>query len=163
MKKGLNITSSVGLAVIFCGLAWAMNSLVSPEDIKKLKEAKISDAVIQLLVAEQTCSVTADFLMSLKSSGADDEMLKLVILADRYKDPARANLSAEQIEILKKAGYSDEMIVQLFHVTPIKKVVDKQGNESIVYGTGVLPKPETTAPAQPPHIFNINIEKVERP
>ncbi len=163
MKKCLRITCPLGLAILFCGLALATNSLVSPDDIKKMKEAKISDAVIQLLVAEQTCSVTADFLTSLKKSGADDEMLKLVILADRYKNPTKTDFSVEQIEILKKAGYSDQMIVELSNITPIKRVVDKQGNESILYRTGVLPKPETATPDQSLGSFNINIEKVERP
>jgi hypothetical protein len=139
-----------------------MNSLVSPDDIKKMKKAKISDALIQMLVAEQTCSVTADFLLKLKRSGADNKMLEGVILADRYKNPTKKSLSAKQLEILKKAGYSDEVILRLFNVPQVKRTVDEQGNESVVYGTGGPSQPGATDSGQSLDIFNINIEKVER-
>ncbi len=155
--------SLVGMTIIFCGVVWAMNSLVSPDDMSRMKKAKISDTVIQMLIAEQTCSVTGEFLMKLKSAGADDEMLKAVILADRYKNPKKAELSPEQIGMLKKAGFSDEMIMQIINSTPVKRVTDNHGNESIVYGTRRVPEPEIAPATQPQGTFNINIEKVERP
>jgi len=83
MKKNLEITCAAGLVMLFAGLAWAMNSLVGPDGLNKMKQAKISNEVIQMLVAEQTCSVTGEFLVRLKKAGADDETLKSVILADR--------------------------------------------------------------------------------
>jgi hypothetical protein len=145
------------------GLALAMNSLVSPGDIKKLKEAQISRAVIQTLMAEQTSSINSDYLIMLKKAGADDEMLKSVILADRYKNPKKADLSLEQMEILKKAGFSDEVIVRLFNVAPTKRVVDEHGNESVIYGTGLDPEPPTSPPDQTQGTFNINIERITPP
>ncbi len=162
MKKYLKTCCSISLTVILYGTAWAMNSLVSPDDIKKMKKAKISDALIQMLVAEQTCSVTADFLLKLKRSGADNKMLEGVILADRYKNPTKKSLSAKQLEILKKAGYSDEVILRLFNVPQVKRTVDEQGNESVVYGTGGPSQPGSADSGQSQDIYNINIEKVER-
>ncbi|MCK4784343.1 MAG: hypothetical protein KAV87_11370, partial [Desulfobacteraceae bacterium] len=162
-ERALRLIGAIGLAIVLSSAVWAMNSLVSPGDIERMRKAKISDAVIQTLIAEQTCSVTAAFLITLKRFGADDKMLEGVILADRYKDPAKADLSAKQIELLKKAGYSEEMILKLFHTTPVKRVVDEQGNECVVYGTGVSSKPEATTPSQSQGTFNIYIEKMERP
>ena len=145
MKKGLDITCAAGLVMFFAGLAWAMNSLVDPDGLNKMKQANIGNEVIQMLVAEQTCSITGESLVRLKKAGADDETLKSVILADRYKNPRKANLSVEQMKILRKAGYSDETIMQLLHVTPATRVVDQQGHESIVYGTRLPPEPKPTA------------------
>ena len=91
MKKGLEITCAAGLVMLFGGLAWAMNSLVGPDGLNKMKQAKISNEVIEMLVAEQTCSVTGESLVRLKKAGADDETLKSVILADRYKNPVESS------------------------------------------------------------------------
>ncbi len=162
MKMAAKMMCCIGLIVAFCSVAWATNSLMSPDDIVKMRTAKISSSIIELLVAEQTCSVTADFLVTLKNSGADDKVLEAVILADRYKRPAKVSLSVEHAEMLKKAGYSDDMILKLFVVPPARRVVDKQGNESVVYGTSghAGDKTDTTPPSG--GTFNINIEKVER-
>jgi hypothetical protein len=164
MRKGFVISCSLSLAILLAGLSWAMNSLVGPESLKKMKQARISDDVIQMLVAEQTCSVTGDSLVRLKEAGADDETLKSVILADRYKNPRKAKLSVEQMEILRKAGYSDETIMQMLHVAPTKKVVDEQGHESVVYGTRRPPEPKPT-PSTPEDLQlpPVIIKKVERP
>ena len=155
--------SMIGMTIIFSGLVWAMNSLVNPDDIGRMKKAKISDAVIQMLIAEQTCSVTGEFLIKLKGAGADDDMLKAVILADRYKNPKKAELSPEQIGMLRKAGFSDEMIMQIINSTPVKRVTDDHGNESIVYGTRRGPKPETAPATESEGVYNIYIEKVGQP
>ena len=162
MKKGLEITCAAGLVMLFAGLAWAMNSLVGPDGVKKMKQANIGNEVIQMLVAEQTCSITGESLVRLKKAGADDETLKSVILADRYKNPKKANLSVEQIKILRQAGYSDETIMQLLHLTPTTRVVDQQGHESVVYGTRLPPEPESTA-STPEHLDlpPVIIKKVE--
>ncbi|MCK4388877.1 MAG: hypothetical protein KAV83_01400 [Desulfobacterales bacterium] len=128
-----------------------------------MKKAKIGDTVIQMLIAEQTCSVTGELLIKLKSAGADDDMLRAVILADRYKNPKKAELSPEQIGMLKKAGFSDEVIMQIVNSTPVKRVIDDQGNESIVYGTRRVPEPGTGPATELQGIYNINIEKVEKP
>jgi hypothetical protein len=161
--KPLSSLFAIGMTIIFCGLGWAMNSLVSPDDVTRMKQAKIGDTVIQMLIAEQTCSVTGEFLMKLKRAGADDEMLKAVILADRYKNPRKAELSPEQIGMLKKAGFSDEMIMQMINSTPVKRVTDDHGNESVVHGARRAPEAETPPPAESQGIYNINIEKVEQP
>ena len=100
--------------------------------------------------------------MKLKSAGAHDDMLKAVILADRYKNPKKAELSPEQIGMLKKAGFSDEVIMQIINSTPVKRVTDDHGNESIVYGTRRVPEPETAPASDSQAIYNINIEKVEQ-
>ncbi|MBW1739601.1 MAG: hypothetical protein JRJ42_00535 [Deltaproteobacteria bacterium] len=153
----------VGITLIFSGLVLAMNSLVGPDDIRRMKSAKISDSVIQMLIAEQTCSITSESLIKLKSAGANDAMLKSVILADRYKNPKKAELSIEQIEMLKKAGFSDEVIMQMVNSIPVKRIVDDHGHESIVYGTRLAPEPETSLPAKSQSTYNINIEKVTQP
>ncbi|NVL91054.1 MAG: hypothetical protein HWN69_08725 [Desulfobacterales bacterium] len=166
MKRLLAIVCFAGMTIIFSGMVMvcAMNSLVGPDDIEKMKKARISDRVIQMLITEQTCSVSGDLLIKLKNVGADDEMLKAVILADRYKNPKRATeLSLEQIGMLKKAGFSDEVIMQIVNSTPVKRVIDDHGNESIVYGTRRGSKPETTPSTESQGIYNINIEKVEKP
>ena len=163
MKRGIEITCLVGMVIMACGLALAQNSLVGPDDIRKMKKANISDGVIQTLLTEQTCSITGEYLVMLKRAGANDEMLKIIILADRYKNPRKADLTVEEMELLRKAGFSDEVIVQLSNMTPSKRVTDAQGNESVVYGTGLPIKPETDTPQQEQPTFNINIEKVEQP
>ena len=155
--------SVIGMTIISCGLVWAMNSLVTPESVARMKEARIGESVIQMLIAEQTCSVTGEFLMKLKNAGADDEMLKAVILADRYKNPKKAELSPEQIGVLKEAGFSDKMIMQMINRTPVKRVTDEYGNDSVVHGARRAPEPETARPGESQGIYNINIEKVERP
>ena len=162
MNKYLKTCCSISLAIILCGTAWAMNSLVSPDDIKKMKKGKISDALIQMLIAEQTCSVTADFLLKLKRFGADNKMLEGAILADRYKNPTKKSLPVKQLEILKKAGYSDEVILRLFNFPQVKRTVDERGNESVVYSTGGPSQPGAADSGRFHDIFNINIEKVER-
>jgi len=160
LKKIGSIVFALGLITILYSGAWAMNSLVKPGDMDKMKDAKIGSTVIQLITTEQTSSVTPDFLIKLKKSGADDAMLQQVILADRYKNPTKANLSENQTEILKKAGYSDEMIANTINASPTRRVVDEKGNESIVYGTGVTPPKESTANTQPPSTVNVNIERL---
>jgi len=164
MKRGLEIISAAGLVLLFAGLAWAMNSLLGPDGLRKMKQAGISNEVIQMLAAEQTCAVTGEFLVRLKKAGADDETLKSVILADRYRNPKRAHLSVEQMKILRKAGYSDETIMQMLHVTPTTSVVDQQGHEGVVYGTRRPPEPKPTA-ATPDGIDfpPVIIKKTERP
>ena len=155
--------SVMGMTIITCGPVWAMNSLVSPDSVSTMKKARIGDAVIQMLIAEQTCSVTGEFLMKLKNAGADDEMLKAVILADRYRNPKKAELSPEQVSMLKKAGFSDEMIMQMINGTPVKRVTDEYGNESVVHGARRAPEPKTARPGESQGSYNINIEKVEQP
>lgn len=162
MKKGLDIVCAATLVMLFAGLAWAMNSLVGPDGVKKMKQANIGNEVIQMLVAEQTCSITGESLVRLKKAGADDETLKSVILADRYKNPKKANLSVEQIKILRQAGYSDETIMQLLHLTPTTRVVDQEGHESVIYGTRLSPEPKPKA-STPEHLDlpPVIIKKVE--
>ena len=46
--------SVVGMTIIYSGLVWAMNSLVSSDDIGRMKKAKISDAVIHSNVDRRT-------------------------------------------------------------------------------------------------------------
>ena len=95
----LSIVAIVFLYIV--SSTWAMNSLVGPDDINKMKAAKISDAVIQMLLSEQTSSVTAAFLIDLKKKGADDKTLAAVILSDRYKNPKKTELTSKQQEVLK--------------------------------------------------------------
>ena len=157
-------SSTFVIAAIFVSTwAWSMNSLVGPDDINKMKAAKMSDAVIQMLLSEQTSSVTADFLINLKNTGADDKTLAAVILADRYKNPKKSELTVKQLEILKKAGYSDEALSELFDGPSVKTVVDEHGNESVVYSTGG-PSPAQRKNRDPSQgTYNINIERVQVP
>lgn len=148
--------------VMFFGHAWAMNSLVHPSDVQKMKEAGIGKAVIETLVTEQTCTVTADHLIRLKQSGADDKLLQGVVLADRYKSPEKRANSVAEAELLKKAGFSEEAILRQFVVSPVRTTVDSQGNESIVYGEGSPPKGQDLAPCPSDGPYNINIEKLEK-
>ncbi|MBW2601284.1 MAG: hypothetical protein JRD47_05055, partial [Deltaproteobacteria bacterium] len=112
ITKPIQIICSLALVITFFVVpAGAMNSLVSADDIKKMKEARISDKVIKILVAEQTCSVTPAFLVELKKAGADNKMLEEIVLGDRYKNPIKTGLSTEEVEMLKKAGCSEEMVL----------------------------------------------------
>lgn len=158
----LNLTRSVILITAYlCNVAWAMNAWVAPEDIHKMKKAKIGDNVIQMFIAEQTSTVTADFLINLKNKGADEKTLAAVILADRYKCPKNTDLSLEQWEILKKAGYSEETLQKLFNGPSVKKVVDEHGNERIVYTTGGPSPAQTKTPDYSRGTYNIHIERIE--
>lgn len=163
MKRGLETICAAGLVLLFAGLAWAMNSLFGPDGLRKMKQAGISNEVIQMLTAEQTCSVTDELLVRLKKAGADDETLKSVILADRYNNPKRVHLSVEQMKILRKAGYSDETIMEMLHVSPTTRVVDQQGHEGVVYGTRRPPEPKPTAPTSEVDFPPVIIKKTERP
>jgi len=157
-----NLTSAVILVAAFlCNVVWAMNSLVAPDDVNKMKTARISDEVIQMLISEQTSTVTADFLISLKNGGADEKTLAAVILADRYKSPKMTELSLAQQEILKKAGYSDEALQKLFDGPSVKTFVDEHGNERVVYTTGGPSPAQTKTPDYSQGTYNINIERVE--
>ncbi len=155
------VATAVFVVALF-GHAWAMNSLVRPADVQKMKEAGIGNAVIETLVTEQTCTVTADHLIRLKQSGADDKLLQGVVLADLYKSPEKGAISEADVEILKKAGFSEEAILQQFVVSPVRTTVDSQGNESIVYGPGSPPKGQDLAPCPSDGPYNINIEKLEK-
>jgi len=156
------IPATAVFVVVLFGHAWAMNSLVRPADVQKMKEAGIGKAVIETLVTEQTCTVTADHLIRLKQSGADDKLLQGVVLADRYKSPGKGAISEAEAEILKKAGFSEEAILRQFVVSPVRTTVDSQGNESIVYGSGSPPKGQDPEPCPSDGHYNINIEKLEK-
>jgi hypothetical protein len=160
MRRNLVVFAVIVLVVLPLNAAWAINSLAGPDDIKKMKAVRIGHAVIQMLLSEQTTSVTADFLITLKKAGADDKTLTAVILADRYKSPKKSELTAKQQEILKKAGYSDEVILSLFGGPGVKTVVDEHGNESVVYSTGGS-CPAQTSKTDSQGTYNINIEKVQ--
>jgi len=160
--KPIRIICSLALAIIFFVVsAGAMNSLVSADGIKIMKEARISDKVIKIFVAEQTCSVTPAFLVELKKAGADNEMLEDIVLSDRYKNPTKAGLSTEELEILKKAGCSEEMVLRLLDIKPVERIVDEQGNESIVYRTDLPSARINDISDKSSDTVNINIEKVE--
>jgi len=155
------ISSAIAIVALFIfSSAWSMNSLVGPDDINKMKAAKISDAVIQMLLSEQTSSVTAEFLINLKNNGADDKTLAAVILSDRYKNPKKSELTVKQQEVLKKSGYSDESLSELFEGPSVKTVVDEQGNESVVYGTGGTSPEQVKNRDTSQGTYNINIERV---
>jgi len=162
ITKPIQIICSLALAItFFVAPAGAMNSLVSAGDIKKMKEARISDKVIKILVAEQTCSVTPAFLVELKKAGADNKMLEEIVLGDRYKNPTKTGLSTEEVEILKKAGCSEEMVLRLLDIKPVERIVDEQGNESIVYRTDLPSTRKSDISDKSTDTVNINIEKVE--
>jgi len=162
ITKPIQIICSLAFAITFLvAPAGAMNSLVSAGDIKKMKEARISDKVIKILVAEQTCSVTPAFLVELKKAGADNKMLEEIVLGDRYKNPTKTGLSTEEVEILKKAGCSEEMVLRLLDIKPVERIVDEQGNESIVYRTDLPSTRKSDISDKSTDTVNINIEKVE--
>jgi len=162
ITKPIQIICSLALAItFFVAPAGAMNSLVSAGDIKKMKEARISDKVIKILVAEQTCSVTPAFLVELKKAGADNKMLEEIVLGDRYKNPTKTGLSTEEVEILKKAGCSEEMVLRLLDIKPVERIVDELGNESIVYRTDLPSTRKSDISDKSTDTVNINIEKVE--
>ncbi len=52
--KPLSLLSVVGMTIIYSGLVGAMNSLVSSDDIGRMKKAKISDALIHSNVDRRT-------------------------------------------------------------------------------------------------------------
>ncbi len=162
ITKPIQIICSLALAITFFVVpAGAMNSLVSADGIKKMKEARISDNVIKILVAEQTCSVTPAFLVELKKAGADNKMLEEIVLGDRYKNPTKTGLSTEEVEILKKAGCSEEMVLRLLDIKPVKRIVDEQGNKSIIYRTDLPSARKNDISDKSTDTVNINIEKVE--
>ncbi|MBW2109176.1 MAG: hypothetical protein JRI36_11010 [Deltaproteobacteria bacterium] len=149
------------LALSVCEGTWAMNSLVHSQDLENMTAAGIGKPVIQLLVSEQTCSIRAQDLITLKRHGADDEMLRAIILADRYKQPKKALLTVEQWTILKKAGYSDDTILRLFYVPSARIITDANGHQSIVYGTQITPPTQKPISNESDGTFHINIERVE--
>jgi len=138
-----------------------MNSLVTADGIKQMEAANLKQELIALIAVEQTCSVSPELLIHLKNAGADDETLRQVILADRYKKPRPARLSPEDIEVLKKAGCSDGMIIRLMGGSATEIVVDEQGNESVVTRTDRLESTQEESNAEDPKMFFINIEKLE--
>jgi len=151
---------AAGILVPGSGPGWGMNSLAAPEDVEAMKRARIGPAVIELFLSEQTCSVTGDLLVQLKKTGADDAVLRAVILSDRYKTPGKASLTPQQWELLKKAGFSEHTLFDLSGMSPVRTVVDTRGNESIVYGFSPAGGREQAAPGGSG--WNVNIEKVEK-
>lgn len=142
--------------------AKAMNSLVTPNGTKQMEAAGLNQELITLIAAEQTCSVSPEFLIHLTKAGVDDETLRQVILADRYKKPQPARLSAQDIEVLKEAGCSDGMIIRLMGGLATEIVVDEQGNETVVTRTDRLESSQEDDNTEDPKMFYINIEKLER-
>ena len=138
-----------------------MNSLVTADGIKQMEAADLNQELIALIAAEQTCSVSPELLIHLKNAGADDKTLRQIILADRYKKPRPARLSAQDIEVLKKAGCSDSMILRLMGDSATEILVDEQGNESVVTNTDRLESTEEGNTAEDPKTFYINIETLE--
>lgn len=163
MRRHFITIVAIIITAIVAGPLDAMNSLVGPDDMEKMRAAKIDNSVIQTLAAEQTCSVTGEFLIKLKAAGADDSMLKSVIMADRYKNPQKAELSTGQAETLRKAGVSDEAIMRMMIGSPVRRVVDEHGNETVVYGDVETSEPDPGPESESHGTFNINIEKVEKP
>ena len=169
MPKSRLVNTAVGTLLLFmlsissfvCSVK-AMNSFVTPEGIRKMKAAKIDTEIISLLAIQQTCVVSPDLLVRLKHAGADSDTLRGIIVADRHKQPNTARLSTEEIEILKEAGCSDEMILRLLGKTAVETVVDAQGNETVIYRTDVLNPPKGEDGQECLDVYDIYIENLEK-
>lgn len=162
-NAGIRTLFLIALSFPFIAIpAKAANSYVTADGVKRMKAADIDSEVIALLVAQQTCSVSPDLIIELKDAGADANTLKEVILADRYKQRKPARLSAEEIDVLKKAGCPDEMILRLFGEGEITSVVDSEGNESVLYRTDTLNPSRGRTAHQAPDTYNIYIEKLQK-
>jgi hypothetical protein len=126
-----------------------------------MKSAGIGDEVIQAVVAEQTCSVSPAFLIALKQAGANDETLKQIVLADRYRDPKASVLSERQIQLLREIGCPDGLIAKILGLPGAKPVKRKDDTGDVTYRTDALRAPVNPDSANPPDAFYINLEKVE--
>jgi hypothetical protein len=65
--------------------------------------------------------------------------------------------------VLKKAGYSDESLSELFTGPSVKTVVDEHGSESVVYSTGGPSPAQVKNRDANQGTYNINIERVQVP
>ena len=152
----------LAMALCFCGFGplYAANSLVTPEDVSKMKRNGISNAIIELLISEQTASVSSDTIITLQRAGANDTILEQVIKGDRYKGAEKAGSSKHIVEILKANGFSQEVIEMIVNRPGVRKEVDATGNKKIIYDTGPPKDRNQIQPSENGTQYHINIERV---
>jgi hypothetical protein len=111
-------------ALIGVMLTGALAFALGNEEIRRLKQAGVSDETIAVMVKEksqETCSFTAEEVVKLKAAGIGEETIRLLIEESSFlknREPVvygnatrtlRVN-TAEDIIGLKGAGLSDEVI-----------------------------------------------------
>jgi len=120
------------LLIIIPIYAWAANSLITNDDIKKMKKAGISEKLVNYLVTNQTCSIDADNVISYHNAGLKDEVIQELIQADAYRPVKESTVDRELkiIEGLKQAGFTDQAILEYLNIVRSNKVIDHNGDRS---------------------------------
>lgn len=147
--------------LLFVLPGWAANSFVNPDGIEKMKSAGIDGKVIEVLAAEQTCSVSPAFLIALKQAGATADTLKQIVLADRYRNPKSSPLSEKEIQLLRDIGCPEGLIARLLGLPQEKPVKGKDDTGNVIYRTDTLGASPNADCVNPPDAFYINLENVE--
>ena len=132
MKTLLMILWSLLLIVPVHGF----NSQVTSEEINGMVRAGVGTKVIDYLIAHQTCSIGARDVIRMKQAGLKDSGIISAIKSDRYRKPEEATVldELEVIERLKKAGMSDEAVLQYLDRVKSQRHVDSDGRATIRYG-----------------------------
>jgi len=127
--KSFKVLFLLFMLLIFMG---ASNSLVSIEDISKMKKAGVSQQLIDYLISHQTCSIDANTVIHYHEAGLKEPVILTLIQADAYRPEHKSTVEKELkiIEGLKQAGVSDEAILEYLNSVRSNDFVDTDGNKS---------------------------------
>ncbi|KPA12914.1 conserved hypothetical protein, secreted [Candidatus Magnetomorum sp. HK-1] len=110
----------------------ANNSLITIDDIPKMKKAGISQNLIEYLINNQTCSIDANTVIRYHKAGLKEQAILKLIKADAYR-PERESTVEKELRIigsLKQAGFSDEAILEYLNSARSNQFVDNNGDSS---------------------------------
>lgn len=127
---------AVLLSLFLIAPAYGFNSQVTYKGITEMVEAGVNPTVIDYLIAHQTCSIGAQDVIKLKKAGLKDAGIISAIKSDRCRKPEEATVhnEIEVIERLKKAGMSDEAVLQYLDRIKSQRRIDPDGRTTIQYG-----------------------------
>jgi len=164
--KGGHALRPILTSVILCLTlipAHAFNALVQYEDIPKMREAGVGQAVIDYVLSHQTSSFGSEDIIAMKASGLSDEDLLSAIKADLYRPETKSTAleEAELAQKLKESGMSDEAVLQFLNRIKISGRVHRHGTETIEYGRNFERPSYPVTGAIPPGIEHYTYDPLE--
>jgi len=131
-EDDMKIFKFMFLMIIIPVYSWAANSLVTIDDISKMKKAGVSQELINYLTTHQTCSIDANTIIRYHEEGLKAPVILKLIQADEYRPDRESTVEKEFkiIEGLKQAGFSDEAILEYLNSVRTNQLVDINGDRT---------------------------------
>lgn len=151
------------VALIFTS-AWGFNSLVREADIARMQELGVSREVIDYLVSHQTSSIGSKDVIRMKSAGMSNDQILSAIKSDLYEQAHKPTVveEADLITQLKKAGLSDEAVLQFLDRVRTTRRVDAKGKVTTSHTTESMRPRYPVSGAELPQIENYGYDPVNQ-